>query len=74
MTCDCSCSPAAAAFDVTCRVVREPDVGPGACTVDHSAGRFLVGPDGQLLTRFGHGTPVSTLLECIEHWPVAVPR
>jgi len=66
------------AFDVTYRVVREPgaaaDSNGNAYTVDHTAGLFLVGPDGQLLTRFGYGTPVAQVVQRIQRWMDAEPR
>lgn len=65
---------AAAAFDVTYRVVREPGAAANAYTVDHSAGLFLVGPDGQLLTRFGYSTPVDQVVQRIQRWMDAEPR
>ncbi|BDI07695.1 SCO family protein [Sphaerotilus microaerophilus] len=65
---------AAGAFDVTYTVVREPGASPNAYTVDHTAGMFLVGPDGQLLARFGYSTPVPTLVERIEGWLAADAR
>jgi len=65
---------AATGFDVTYTVVREPGASPNAYTVDHTAGMFLVGPDGQLLARFGYSTPVPTLVERIERWLEADAR
>jgi protein SCO1/2 len=65
---------AAAGFDVVYAVVREPGSAPNAYTVDHTAGMFLVGPDGQLLTRFGYSMPVATLVERIGRWLAADGR
>jgi protein SCO1/2 len=65
---------ATAAFDVTYRIVREPGAAPNAYTVDHTAGLFLVGPDGQLLTRFGYSTPVEQVVQRIQRWMDAEPR
>lgn len=65
---------AAAAFDVTYRVVREPGAAANAYTVDHSAGLFLVGPGGQLLTRFGYSTPVDQVVQRIQRWMDTEPR
>lgn len=62
------------AFGVTYRIVREPGAAPGAYTVDHSAGMFLIGPDGQLLTRFGYSTPTDQVLQRIQRWMDAEPR
>lgn len=65
---------AAAGFDVTYTVVREPGAAPQVYTVDHTAGMFLVGPDGQLLARFGYSMPVPTLVERIQRWLAAQAR
>ncbi|HNG82868.1 MAG TPA: SCO family protein [Burkholderiaceae bacterium] len=65
---------AAKAFDVSYRIVREPGAAPNAYTVDHSAGLFLVGPDGQLLTRFGYSTPVEQVVQRIQRWMDVEPR
>lgn len=65
---------AAKAFGVSYRIVREPGAAPNAYTVDHSAGLFLVGPEGQLLTRFGYGTPVDQVVARIRRWMDAEPR
>lgn len=65
---------AATAFDVTYRIVREPGAAANAYTVDHTAGLFLVGPDGQLLTRFGYSTPVEQVVQRIQRWMDTEPR
>jgi protein SCO1/2 len=59
---------AADAFKVRYEVVREPGSAANAYTVDHSAGMFLLGPDGQLLARLAYGTPVAQLVARIEEW------
>lgn len=65
---------AAQAFDVTYTFIREPGAAPNVYTVDHTAGMFLVGPDGQLLARFAYSTPVARLVERIDGWLVAEPH
>ena len=65
---------AAKAFDVRYEIVREPGAAPNAYTVDHTAGLFLVGPEGQLLTRFGYGTPVDQVVARIRRWLAAEPQ
>jgi protein SCO1/2 len=59
---------AADAFKVRFEIVREPGATANAYTVDHSAGMFLLGPDGQLLARLAYGTPVAQLVARIEEW------
>jgi len=42
---------------------REPDASaPDAYTMSHSAGLFLVGPDGQWVKQYGYGTPAAEIL------------
>ncbi len=65
---------AAKAFDVRYEIVREPGAAANAYTVDHTAGLFLVGPEGQLLTRFGYGTPVDQVVARIRRWLAAEPQ
>lgn len=62
---------AADAFGVQYRKVRDPGSPPQAYTVDHTAGMFLVGPDGQLLQKIGYGTPVPEIVARIERWMAA---
>lgn len=59
---------AAAAFKVRYEKVREPQAAPGVYTLDHTAGLFLVGPDGQLLSRLGYGLPVQDIVARINRW------
>ena len=55
-------------FNVTYTKIHEPGAGPNVYTVDHTAGMFLLGPDGQLLKKFGYSTPVATITEHIDQW------
>lgn len=65
---------AAQAFKVRYDKVREPGAAPGIYTMDHTAGLFLVGPDGQLLSRMGYGTPVVAIVARIQRWIDAAER
>lgn len=42
--------------------------------MDHTAGMFLVGPDGQLLSRIGFGVPVAEIVARIQRWMAAAER
>lgn len=48
-------------FNVIYRKVQEPGAAPNVYTMDHTAGMFLLGPDGQLLKKFGYSTPVTDI-------------
>ena len=46
---------------------REPDASaPDAYTMSHSAGLFLVGPDGQWVKQYGYGTPAAEILSDLQ--------
>lgn len=55
-------------FNVTYTKIKEPGTGPNIYTMEHTAGMFLVGPDGQLLKKFGYSTPVEKITAEIEFW------
>jgi protein SCO1/2 len=55
-------------FNVTYTKIQEPGAGPNVYTMDHTAGMFLLGPDGQLLKKFGYSTPVKDIIQEIEKW------
>ena len=55
-------------FKVVYTKVQEPGAGPNVYTMDHTAGMFLLGPDGQLLKKFGYSTPVKDITQEIETW------
>lgn len=59
---------AAKNFNVTYTKIQEPGAGPNIYTMDHTAGMFLLGPDGQLLKKFGYNTPVKDITQEIETW------
>lgn len=43
-------------FKVRYEKVRDPDAAPGQYAVDHSAGMYLLGPDGRYLRKFAFAT------------------
>jgi protein SCO1/2 len=55
-------------FKVEYTKVQEPGVGPNVYTMDHTAGMFLLGPDGQLLKKFAYNTPVKDVTQEINKW------
>ena len=55
-------------FKVQYEKVREPGAAPNVYTMDHTAGMFLIGPDGQRLTKFAYGTSVKDILTDINRW------
>jgi protein SCO1/2 len=54
---------AARSFGVRYRKVTDPEVPPDRYPVDHTAGMFLVGPDGSYIHKFGYGTPIDDITE-----------
>jgi protein SCO1/2 len=48
---------AADTFKVRYEKVRQPGAPAGSYTVDHSAGMYLLGPDGRFLAKFAYATP-----------------
>ena len=59
---------AAGNFKVQFEKVQEPGAAPNAYTMDHTAGMFLLGPDGQMLSKITYGTPVKDIVVSIENW------
>lgn len=57
---------AAESFGVKFEKVPEPALGPGQYSIDHTAGMFLLGPDGVLVRRFAYGATAGELVEGIE--------
>lgn len=53
-------------FKVRYQKVREPGAPPQSYTMDHTAGMFLVGPDGRLLAKFAYATPAADIAGRIE--------
>lgn len=60
-------------FRVRYEKVREPGAPAERYTVDHSAGMFLLGPDGRLLARFPYALPVAELTRRIADQLQAAP-
>jgi protein SCO1/2 len=57
---------AARNFGVRYRKVVDPNAPTDRYPVDHSAGLFLLGPDGGYIRKFGFGTPVDAVAKWIE--------
>lgn len=55
-------------FKVQFQKVQEVGAHPDAYTMDHSAGMYLLGPDGTLLRKFGYGSKVADVVEPIQFW------
>lgn len=55
-------------FKVQFEKVREPGAAPNIYTMDHTAGMFLLGPDGQRITKFMYATPVKDMVATINQW------
>lgn len=55
-------------FKVQFEKVREPGAAPHIYTMDHTAGMFLLGPDGQRITKFMYATPVKDMVTAINQW------
>jgi protein SCO1/2 len=55
-------------FKVQFEKVREPGAAPHIYTMDHTAGMFLLGPDGQRITKFMYATPVKDMVATINQW------
>ena len=55
-------------FKVHFEKVREPGAAPEIYTIDHTAGMFLLGPDGQRIAKFAYATPAKDILESIQKW------
>ena len=52
-------------FGVRFEKILPAGADPTFYTVDHTAGMFLLAPDGQLVARFAYATPVAQLVERI---------
>jgi len=48
-------------FKVSYQKYAEPGAAPGSYSVDHSTGIYLLGPDGNFVTKFAHATPASEI-------------
>jgi len=65
---------AADSFKVRYEKVREPGAATGEYTLDHSAGMFLLGPDGVYLRKFGYGLPVAQVAAAIREIMAVSPQ
>jgi len=65
---------AADSFKVRYEKVLEPGAATGEYTLDHTAGMFLLGPDGGYLRKFGYGLPVAQIAASIRETMAASPR
>ena len=61
-------SRAADNFRVRYAKIRDPNDNSGNYSVDHSAGMFLLGPDGAFLRKFAFATPIDSLTATIEQF------
>lgn len=52
-------------FKVRYEKVREPGAPPERYTLDHSAGMYLLGPDGGFVMKFAYGTPSAEMAQRI---------
>jgi cytochrome oxidase Cu insertion factor (SCO1/SenC/PrrC family) len=57
---------AAQNFNARYEKVTEPGAPPDRYHVDHSAGMYLLGPDGSYIRKFGYSTPAAEIAERIE--------
>lgn len=57
---------AARNFNVRYEKVTEPGAPPDRYHVDHSAGMYLLGPDGSYIRKFGYSTPAAEIVERID--------
>lgn len=60
-------------FKVRYEKAREPGAAPGQYSVDHSAGTYLLGPDGGFLHKFAYATPPSEMAARIGAWMDQAP-
>lgn len=65
---------AAARFKVRYEKVREPGAPAGQYSVDHSAGMYLLGPDGAFVHKFAYGTAAADVAERIRSFMAASGR
>ncbi|RIX42542.1 MAG: SCO family protein [Rhodocyclales bacterium GT-UBC] len=61
-------------FRVRYEKVREPGAPADRYAVDHSAGMFLLGPDGFYLRKFAYGTPPDDIADAIRELMARFPR
>ncbi len=59
---------AADSFKVFYEKVQEPGDGPNVYTMNHTAGMFLLDPQGRLIAKLGYSLPTDALVERITRW------
>jgi protein SCO1/2 len=60
-------------FKARYEIVREPGAAPNQYAIDHSAGMYLIGPDGAFLVRFGYGAAADDIADRIRGLMAASP-
>jgi protein SCO1/2 len=55
-------------FKVQYEKISEPGAAPNIYTMNHTAGMFLLGPDGQRIAKFGYGSTVKDMVAEINRW------
>jgi protein SCO1/2 len=60
-------------FKVRYEKVKEPGAAPLQYSVDHSAGMYLLGPDGSFVTKFAYATPVADVVARIREFMAKAP-
>lgn len=55
-------------FKVRYQKHREPGAPADQYTVDHSAGIYLLGPDGRFLTKFAYAMPPAEIVQRLKAW------
>jgi len=60
-------------YKVRFEKVREPGAAPENYVVDHTAGMYLLGPDGRFLAKFAYAMPVSELTRRINDYLKSAP-
>ena len=65
---------AADSFNVFYEKVQEPGDGPNVYTMNHTAGMFLLDPQGHLIAKLGYSLPTDALVERIQRWLTAAGK
>ena len=60
-------------FKVRYEKVKEPGAAPMQYAVDHSAGMYLLGPDGSFVTKFAYAMPVADVVARIREYMAKAP-
>ena len=65
---------AADSFNVFYEKVQEPGDGPNVYTMNHTAGMFLLDPQGRLIAKLGYSLSTDTMVERIQRWVTAAGK